>query len=387
MATSYEQELWTPANKVTLARILLIPLFVLVLVAPWPAAFPASLQLDMAKPWIAAAVFIILSMTDMLDGYLARSRGEVTDFGKFMDPLADKLLVTAALLGLIELGVIPSWVALIIISREFIVSGVRMVAASKGEVIAASWYGKVKTVFQMIAIVLFIIKDSDVIYVSSSLRADWLYIFSWFIMVIALAMTIISMIDYLYKARHLIGFRKKGSQGVEIDALPLSEQMSLCDLAEEVIGLAREKGVTLATAESCTGGLIASELTSIAGSSDVYLGSVVSYANKVKEGLLGVSGESLATVGAVSEAVACQMAQGARESTGADYAVSVTGIAGPGGGTPEKPVGTVWIGLAGPEGVQAQHFVFDGDRSEVRAQTVEESLKALGVAFGANSAS
>ena len=387
MATSYEQELWTPANKVTLARILLIPLFVLVLVAPWPAAFPASLQLDMAKPWIAAAVFIILSMTDMLDGYLARSRGEVTDFGKFMDPLADKLLVTAALLGLIELGVIPSWVALIIISREFIVSGVRMVAASKGEVIAASWYGKVKTVFQMIAIVLFIIKDSDVIYVSSSLRADWLYIFSWFIMVIALAMTIISMIDYLYKARHLIGFRKKGSQGVEIDALPLSEQMSLCDLAEEVIGLAREKGVTLATAESCTGGLIASELTSIAGSSDVYLGSVVSYANKVKEGLLGVSGESLATVGAVSEAVACQMAQGARESTGADYAVSVTGIAGPGGGTPEKPVGTVWIGLAGPDGVQAQHFVFDGDRSEVRAQTVEESLKALGVAFGANSAS
>ena len=387
MATSNEQELWTPANKVTLARILLIPLFVLVLVAPWPAAFPASMQLDMAKPWIAAIVFIILSMTDMLDGYLARSRGEVTDFGKFMDPLADKLLVTAALLGLIELGVIPSWVALIIISREFIVSGVRMVAASKGEVIAASWYGKVKTVFQMIAIVLFIIKDSDFIYVSSSLRADWLFIFSWLIMVIALVMTIVSMIDYLYKARHLIGFRKKGSQGAEIDVLPLSEQMSLSNLAEEVIGLAREHGVTLATAESCTGGLIASELTSIAGSSDVYLGSVVSYANEVKEGLLGVSGESLATVGAVSEEVACQMALGARKSTGADFAVSVTGIAGPGGGTPEKPVGTVWIGLAGPEGVQAQRFVFDGDRSEVRAQTVEESLKALGEALGANSIS
>ena len=387
MTNSYEQELWTPANKVTLARILLIPLFVLVLVAPWPAAFPASMQLDMAKPWIAAAVFIILSMTDMLDGYLARSRGEVTDFGKFMDPLADKLLVTAALLGLIELAVIPSWVALIIISREFIVSGVRMVAASKGEVIAASWYGKVKTVFQMIAIVLFIIKDSDIIYVISSLRADWLFIFSWLIMIIALAMTIISMIDYLYKARHLIGFRKRGIEGAEIDALSPSEQMSLCELAEIVLNVAREKGFTIATAESCTGGLIASELTSIAGSSDVFLGGVVSYANEVKEGLLGVSGESLKSVGAVSEAVACQMAKGARESTGADYAVSVTGIAGPGGGTTEKPVGTVWIGIAGPEGVYAQHHVFDGDRAEVRAKTVEESLIALETAMSENPSS
>ena len=383
MTQPYEQELWTPANRVTLARILLIPLFVLVLVAPWPDAFPASMQLDMAKPWIAAAVFIILSLTDMLDGYLARSRGEVTDFGKFMDPLADKLLVTAALLGLVELAVIPSWVALVIISREFIVSGVRMVAASKGEVIAASWYGKVKTVFQMIAIVLFIIKDSDVIYVSSPLRADWLYIFSWFIMIIALALTIISMIDYLYKARHLIGFRRRGSEGAEIDALPLSEQASLCEFAEEVIERARETGVTLATAESCTGGLIASELTSIAGSSDVYLGSVVSYANEVKQGLLGVSSHSLETVGAVSEAVACQMAEGARNSTGADYAVSVTGIAGPGGGSVEKPVGTVWIGLAGPRGSEAHHFVFSGDRGEVRAQTVEESLRLLLAILGA----
>ena len=383
MAQSYDQELWTPANKVTLARIILIPLFVVALVAPWPAYFPDWMQLDMAKPWIAAAVFIILSMTDMVDGYLARSRGEVTDFGKFMDPLADKLLVTAALLGLIELDVIPSWVALIIISREFIVSGVRMVAASKGEVIAASWYGKVKTVFQMIAIVLFIIKDSHVIYDLSSLRADGLYIFSWVIMFIALVLTIISMIDYLYKARHLIGFKKKGADDAEVSNPSAPTQEVLGGLAEDVLAAAREKHVKLACAESCTGGLIASVLTSVAGSSDVFNGGIVSYANEVKQGLLNVSSDDLEAHGAVSEEVACQMAQGALASAQADIAVSVTGVAGPGGGSPEKPVGTVWIGVAGPQGVSATHHLFTGDRESVRLQTVEEALRVLQNAIAA----
>ncbi|MBQ9069068.1 MAG: CDP-diacylglycerol--glycerol-3-phosphate 3-phosphatidyltransferase, partial [Eggerthellaceae bacterium] len=137
--------IWTPANKVTFVRIVLIPVFVAALLAPWPDYFPDSESLLALKPWLAAAVFVVISLTDMLDGYLARRRNEVTDFGKFMDPLADKLLVSAALLGLVELGAIPSWVALVIVSREFIVSGVRMVAASKGKIIAASGYGKAKT--------------------------------------------------------------------------------------------------------------------------------------------------------------------------------------------------------------------------------------------------
>ena len=142
-------KLWTPANIVTLIRICLVPVFVVVLLSPWPQWFHLPDLAEHSKSLIAAAIFVLISCTDWLDGYLARSRGEVTDFGKFMDPLADKILVMAALLALIELGSLPSWVALIIVAREFIVSGVRMVAASKGTVISASWYGKFKTVFQI----------------------------------------------------------------------------------------------------------------------------------------------------------------------------------------------------------------------------------------------
>ncbi len=129
--------LWTPANIVTLVRICLVPVFVVALLSPWPQWFNLPDIAEYSKSLIAAGIFVLISCTDWLDGYLARSRGEVTDFGKFMDPLADKILVVAALLALVELGVLPSWVALIIVAREFIVSGVRMVAASKGGVISA----------------------------------------------------------------------------------------------------------------------------------------------------------------------------------------------------------------------------------------------------------
>ena len=118
----------------------------------------------------------MISCTDWLDGYLARSRNEVTAFGKFMDPLADKILVTAALLALIELGTLPSWVVLIIVAREFIVSGVRMVAANEGVVIAASYQGKFKTVFQMIAIVMFTVKDSHMVGSAGQAFGDGLWV-------------------------------------------------------------------------------------------------------------------------------------------------------------------------------------------------------------------
>lgn len=127
----------------------------------------------------------------------------------------------------------------------------------------------------------------------------------------------------------------------------------------ETIGeLLRNKKVTMATAESCTGGYIAHLITSIAGSSDYFKGSVVSYANEVKVNVLGVNAADLEREGAVSEAVVLQMAEGVRKITGADYAVSTSGVAGPGGGTPEKPVGTVWIGVATPRKSYAKlvHF-------------------------------
>lgn len=195
------ENIWTPANVVTLVRIFLIPLFVAVLVSPWPALTENFPFWEALQPWIAAAVFIVISATDAVDGYLARSRGEVTNFGKFLDPLADKILVCAALLGLVELQCLPSWIALIILAREFIVSGLRMVAASQGMVIAASWYGKVKTVTQIIAIVAFIIADSPILDAISPAFDAGFEIFAWVAMVAAVVMTIVSMVDYFYKCR------------------------------------------------------------------------------------------------------------------------------------------------------------------------------------------
>lgn len=192
------------ANTVTIIRMVFIPLFLLVMLADWPAWLQAPPYVAALRPWIAAAVFGLLAATDGVDGYLARSRGEVTTFGKFIDPLADKLLVTAALLALIELDVLPAWIALVIISREFIVSGLRMVASAEGMVIAASWYGKLKTVLQIIAIILFIVKDSALLL---PLGADFFLFIqavSWTVMGAAVIMTIMSMVDYFRHAADVL---------------------------------------------------------------------------------------------------------------------------------------------------------------------------------------
>ena len=133
-------------------------------------------------------------------------------------------------------------------------------------------------------------------------------------------------------------------------------------LAEEMARRFRAAGVTIACAESCTGGNIAHIITSIAGSSAYFLGAIVSYSNEVKKHVLGVNAQDLEKFGAVSEAVALQMAQGARKITGADYAVSTTGIAGPDGGTKEKPVGTIWMAVAGPNTLKAQKVVISHTR-------------------------
>jgi nicotinamide-nucleotide amidase len=192
------------ANTVTISRMVLIPVFLLVLLADWPRWFSAPHLVYTLRPWIAAAVFGVLAATDGVDGYLARSRNEVTTFGKFLDPLADKLLVTAALLALIEMHVLPAWIALIIISREFIVSGLRMVASAEGTVIAASWYGKLKTVLQIIAIITFIVKDNSLVSGLGTQLALWVQIASWAIMGAAVVMTIVSMVDYFIHAREVL---------------------------------------------------------------------------------------------------------------------------------------------------------------------------------------
>ena len=165
------------ANKLTLIRIILVPIFLV---------FIAYQDLPYGSV-IATLIFIIASVTDQLDGYIARSRNQVTNFGKFMDPLADKLLVTAALISLVELQLVPAWAAIVIIAREFAVSGLRTIAASEGLVIAASWWGKIKTVIQIIAIVLLLLQvniiNSPGISCRQQLFKKFLYICSRYILI------------------------------------------------------------------------------------------------------------------------------------------------------------------------------------------------------------
>ncbi|MCX8006766.1 MAG: CDP-diacylglycerol--glycerol-3-phosphate 3-phosphatidyltransferase [Coriobacteriia bacterium] len=183
------------ANRVTLARVVLIPIFLAILLA----------RLPVWGPWLAAAVFGLLAATDAVDGYLARSRNEVTTFGKFIDPIADKLLVTAALVALVELGRLPSWIAVLIISRELVVSGLRLVAVAEGRVIAASAWGKAKTVLQTAAILAFIVKDSALILDTvGPTGAQAFGIAAWVVMALAMTATVGSMADYFYHARDIL---------------------------------------------------------------------------------------------------------------------------------------------------------------------------------------
>lgn len=174
-------------NKLTILRMILIVPFVIFMLLPVGGA---------AAKWIALALFVIASATDWLDGYIARRDNLVTTFGKFMDPQADKLLVCAAMICLVEMGKIPAWIVIVIMSREFIISGFRTVAADKGVVIAASYWGKFKTVSQMIMIIL-MIADISVLAVVTD-------IFMW----VALILTVVSLLDYLAKNKDVMKDQK-----------------------------------------------------------------------------------------------------------------------------------------------------------------------------------
>ena len=164
-------------NKLTILRVCMIPFFVAALLYDEGASHSMRILADV--------IFIAASLTDMLDGKIARKYNLVTNFGKFMDPLADKLLVCSALICLIELEQLPAWVVIIIISREFIISGFRLVASDNGVVIAASYWGKFKTVFQMAAVILLI------------LDMEPLELLSQIVLGIAVILTVVSLVDYI----------------------------------------------------------------------------------------------------------------------------------------------------------------------------------------------
>jgi CDP-diacylglycerol--glycerol-3-phosphate 3-phosphatidyltransferase len=193
------------ANRITLMRIVFIPVFLVVLLGEFPAPLQAPEWWRASQAWIAAVIFAVLAATDAVDGYIARTRNQVTTFGKFIDPLADKLLVTAALVALVDLDRIPSWIALVIISRELVVSGLRMVAVAEGRVIAASSFGKVKTILQIVAIMAFLLMGSSTLgELLGSAGRSLFETSAWVVMGGAVAMTIASMIDYFYHARDIL---------------------------------------------------------------------------------------------------------------------------------------------------------------------------------------
>lgn len=171
-------------NKLTILRVIMIPFFVAALLYDGGA--------NQNMRYVAAALFIIASLTDMLDGKIARKYNLVTNFGKFMDPLADKLLVCSALICMIELGQLPSWYVITVIAREFIISGFRLVAADNGIVIAASWWGKFKTTFQMLTVILLI------------LNIPALHTVTLIIAGIAFILTLVSLLDYIAKNSRVI---------------------------------------------------------------------------------------------------------------------------------------------------------------------------------------
>ena len=179
-------------NKLTVMRVILIPFFV--------AALLYDNGSSQTMRVVANVIFIVASLTDLFDGKIARKYNLVTNFGKFMDPLADKLLVCSALICLIQLGQLPAWVVIIIISREFIISGFRLVAADNGIVIAASYWGKFKTTFQMLMVIVIIF--------NINLQLGWLNILGTILIYVALVLTVVSLIDYIAKNKDVLKDQK-----------------------------------------------------------------------------------------------------------------------------------------------------------------------------------
>ncbi|MGH7912163.1 MAG: CDP-diacylglycerol--glycerol-3-phosphate 3-phosphatidyltransferase [Candidatus Dormibacteraceae bacterium] len=337
-------------NALTLSRLVAIPVLMVLLAV----SFPYHDQ-------IAALIFLLASLTDTLDGNLARARHQVSEIGKFLDPLADKLFVLSVLIALVQVQVVPAWVVVVMFSRELLITVLRSLRANRG-VVAATPFGKTKTVIQIVAVILLILVRPYPL----------LQLPAWIVIGIALVFTVASGIDYLWRFRAVwFGPETDSEEAAEIaaaeaEALPLART-----LAERL----QHAGATIGTAESCTGGLVAGALTDLPGSSAYFLGGIVAYANETKEARLRVPADVLRAHGAVSAEVARAMAEGARAALHTDYAISTTGIAGPSADGTSKPVGLTHLWVAGPAHGEGRTFTFTGDRAQNRGQAVVEALR------------
>ena len=339
-------------NALTLSRLAAIPLLMVLLIARFDG-----------HDQIAAALFVLFSFTDTLDGQIARRRGMVSDLGKFLDPLADKLFVLSVLIVLVQEGLVAAWIVVVIFSRELLITILRSVGASQGRIISAAPMGKTKTMTQMAAVVLLILQRP---YPS-------LVPFAELAVGVAIIFTVGSGIDYMWRFRHVLWPNAAGT--VSSEGLP--EVGSQVDpLAKELGSLLVKSRFTVSVAESCTGGLLGSLITDQPGSSAYFVGGVIAYADEVKRAQLGVSADLLARHGAVSREVAIAMADGVRLRFATTLSASITGIAGP-DAEGDKPVGLTYIAVASPRGTTCSEYRFGGDRWANRRQAAGEALQLL----------
>src|SRR5690242_17131321 len=337
-------------NALTISRLVAIP----VLMALLLLRFPGHDQ-------VAAALFIAFSLTDTVDGQLARRSGNVSDLGKFLDPLADKLFVLSVLIVLVQEGLVAAWVVVVIFSRELIITILRSVGAGQGRAIAAAPLGKTKTVMQMSAVTLLILQRP---YPLLSPLAG-------LAVAVAVVFTLWSGLDYLWRFRYLIGPFDTSRARVPSGGAPEPS------LGAELSQVLRGTGLTVAVAESATGGMIGAMITDQPGSSAYFVGGVIAYSDEVKRTELNVSPDLLRSVGAVSREVGEAMAEGARSRFGTSLAVSVTGIAGPDADGTTKPIGLTYIAVASEGRTSSQEFRFTGDRVSNRRQAATEALRML----------
>ena len=333
-------------NLLTFSRLAAIP----VLMALLLVRFPGHDQL-------AAALFVVSSFTDTLDGQIARLRGMVSDLGKFLDPLADKLLVLSVLIVLVQEGLVAAWVVVVIFSRELLITILRSVGASQGRVIGAAPLGKTKTVTQMAAVALLILQRPY----------PGLVLVAALAVAVAVVFTIVSGIDYLVRFRHLIG----------LGAGESSLQPHVDPLADELGAALTREGLTVSVAESATGGMLGTLITDRPGSSAYFRGGVIAYADEAKRDELGVPAALLTRYGAVSREVALAMAEGARKRFGTSLAASTTGIAGPDADRTVKPVGLTYIAISSDWGKRCEEYTFTGDRWSNRRQASTQALQLL----------
>ena len=343
-------------NALTLSRLVAIPPLMFLLLAQFPY-----------HDQVAALMFVVFSLTDTMDGQLARRQNKVSDLGKFLDPLADKLFVVSVLIVLVQEGLVAAWVVVVIFARELLITLLRTVAAGRGHSIPAAPLGKTKTVSQVAAVVLLIL----------SRPYPWLGLPATLAVALALVFTVSSGADYLWRWRHLLlgGFDRMAEAAPGGGA---RDQDSNADPRARVLGdTFKEAGLTLSLAESCTAGLVAALVTDQPGSSAYFLGGVVTYSDQAKRELLGVDADLLDRHGAVSAPVAEAMAKGARSRFGSSIAAAITGIAGPEADGSDKPVGLTYIAIASASNVAAHRYTFSGDRWSNRGQAAGEALRLL----------